>query len=201
MEFAEQSGAIRSITGNVVAQAARWNAMDFVTPIAVSISVRDLQDETFPDFLKTALRSQNVKPEHMKLEITERALMENLGAAKRALRQLNNQGTRVSLDDYGTGYATFTHLSRLPVSELKIDYSFVTGITEGSRNFAIALTTSDLAHRLGMRTVAEGVETEAKLCVLQKTGCDEVQGYYFAQPMMVNLVPTWAQTRINKLSL
>jgi diguanylate cyclase len=200
IEFAEQTGSIRGITRNIVVnalkQSLQWEKQGLDIAIAVNISARDLQDESFPDFVNTALKRESARPELLKLEVTERALLDNSGAAERTLKQLGAAGVQVALDDYGTGYATLTHLSQLPVSELKIDRSFITNLTPDSRNFAIALTTVELAHRLNMRVVAEGVETVEELNALRKTGCDEVQGYLFGKPMPASELPEWWQTRL-----
>jgi diguanylate cyclase (GGDEF)-like protein len=199
VEFAEQTGAIRDITRYVVLQALmqarEWTQAGLDIPIAVNISARDLQDESFPEFVHQALISHAIQPDRLKLEITERALMDNANAAEHALNLLNELGIQVALDDYGTGYATLTHLSRLTVSELKIDRSFITGLTPDSRNFAIAATTVELGHRLHMRVVAEGVETASELEALKQTGCDEMQGYLFGKPMSAESLLQWWQSK------
>jgi diguanylate cyclase len=195
VEFAEQTGSIRAITRYVVVQAIRqsklWASKGLNIPIAVNISARDLQDDTFPAFVSAALAQESASSKLLKLEITERALLDNVNAAEHALYQLSQLGIEVALDDYGTGYATLTHLSRLAVSELKIDRSFISGLTSESRNFAIVLTTVELAHRLNMRVVAEGVETQEELRALRKTECDEMQGYLFAKPMPASALEPW----------
>jgi diguanylate cyclase (GGDEF)-like protein len=200
VEFAEQTGAIRDITRYVIVQALeqsrQWHLAGMTIPIAVNISARDLQDESFPEFVRDALTMHAAKPESLKLEITERALMDNAGATERTLQELNQLGVQVSLDDYGTGYATLSHLSRFTVSELKIDRSFITGLTTDSRNFAIAATTVELGHRLKMRVVAEGVETPSELEALKQTGCDEMQGYLFAKPMSATDLQQWWQSKL-----
>jgi diguanylate cyclase (GGDEF)-like protein len=199
IEFAEKTGNIRAITRRLIEHAAkqstRWEKMGLDISIAVNVSAHDLQDETFPLFVAQTLQDHGARADRLKLEITERALLENFAAAERALTQLGDAGIHTALDDYGTGYATLTHLSRLPVSELKIDRSFITDLTIDSRNFAIAITTVQLAHRLGMRAVAEGVETVEELNALQKTGCDEVQGYLFGKPMSADSLTEWWKTR------
>ena len=144
------------------------------------------------DLLKSAV----ARPALLKFEITERALLDNLATAERALKQLGAAGNEVALDDYGTGYAALTHLSRLPVSEIKIDRSFVSGLTVDSRNFAITLTTVELAHRLKMRVVAEGVETVEEHTALRKTGCDQVQGFLFGKPLPADELRDWWQARM-----
>ncbi len=199
IEFAEQTGSIRAITRHAVREAirqsVRWEKIGLDIPIAVNISAHDLQDESFTGFVTDLLTSARARPELLKFEITERALLDNLGAAERALKQLGAAGIEVALDDYGTGYAALTHLSRLPVSEIKIDRSFVSGLTAGSRNFAITLTTVELAHRLKMRVVAEGVETVEEHTALRKIGCDQVQGFLFAKPLPADELRDWWQAR------
>ena len=193
--IAEQTGAVREVTRWVIARAARqqaqWIDAGLQLPIAVNISARDLQDDGFPQFVADTLREQHVAPGMLRFEVTERALMENLDAAAQTLRLLQKIGIRVSLDDYGTGYATLTHISQLPVSELKIDRSFVTDLTANTRNFAIVLSTVEMGHRLGMTIVAEGVETMAELDAVRESGCDEVQGYYFSKPMAAADAQQW----------
>lgn len=200
IEFAEQTGSIRAITRHAVQQAIRqsviWEKIGLYIPIAVNISAHDLQDESFTDFVTDLLKSAVARPALLKFEITERALMDNLATAERALKQLGAAGIEVALDDYGTGYAALTHLSRLPVSEIKIDRSFVSGLTVDSRNFAITLTTVELAHRLKMRVVAEGVETVEELTALRKTGCDQVQGFLFGKPLPAEELRDWWQARL-----
>ena len=193
--LAEQTGAVREITRYVIATAVdqqlRWIADGARLPIAVNISARDLQDESFPPFVAATLAERGVDAASLSFEITERAVMDNLDATIRTLHALQEIGIRISLDDYGTGYATLTHISQLPVSELKIDRSFVTDLTMNTRNFAIVLSTVEMGHRLGMTVVAEGVETGEELDAVRQSGCDEVQGFYFSKPMAAHLVQGW----------
>ena len=192
---AEQTGAVREVTRYVVTEAVqqllRWRDEGLLLPVAVNISARDLQDESFPRFVAERLTGSGIEASLLRFEITERALLDNLDAAAHTLRALQQIGIRVSLDDYGTGYATLTHISQLPVSELKIDRSFVTQLSNGTRNFAIVLSTVQMGHRLGMTVVAEGVETMAELDAVRECGCDEVQGYYFSKPMAASAVQPW----------
>ncbi len=197
--IAEQTGAVREVTRWVIARAARqqaqWMGAGLELPIAVNISARDLQDEGFPRFVADTLKEQRLAAKMLRFEVTERALMENLDAAAQTLHMLQKIGILVSLDDYGTGYATLTHISQLPVSELKIDRSFVTDLTANTRNFAIVLSTVEMGHRLGMTIVAEGVETMAELDAVRESGCDEVQGYYFSKPLEADDVQSWMRMR------
>ena len=202
--IAEQTGAVREVTRYVVAEALhqllRWSEDGLKLPIAVNISARDLQDDSFPRFVAEKLVESGIDASLLRFEITERALLDNLEAAAHTLRALQHIGIRVSLDDYGTGYATLTHISQLPVSELKIDRSFVTHLRSDTRNFAIVLSTVQMGHRLGMTVVAEGVETMAELDAVRECGCDEVQGYYFSKPMAASAVPRWMRDLKNRRS-
>ena len=202
--LAEQTGAVREVTRYVIAaaieQQVAWIADGFRLPIAVNISARDLQDESFPPFVASMLDDRGVDATALSFEITERALMDNLDATAQTLRALQKIGIRISLDDYGTGYATLTHISQLPVSELKIDRSFVNDLKADTRNYAIVLSTVEMGHRLGMTIVAEGVETIAELDAVRQSGCDEVQGYYFSKPMAARLVQSWVSQRIAALT-
>ena len=145
--------------------------------------------------MAATLAEHGVDAAALSFEITERALMDNLDATAQTLRALQKIGIRISLDDYGTGYATLTHISQLPVSELKIDRSFVTDLMTNTRNYAIVLSTVEMGHRLGMTIVAEGVETVAELDAVRESGCDEVQGFYFSRPMAARLVQSWVIQR------
>lgn len=193
--IAEQTGAVREVTRYVVTEAVhqllRWSLDGLKLPVAVNISARDLQDDRFPSFVAERLTESGLDASLLRFEITERAVLDNIDAAVHTLRALQHIGIRVSLDDYGTGYATLTHISQLPVSEIKIDRSFVTHLTNDSRNFAIVLSTVQLGHRLGMTVVAEGVETMAELDAVRECGCDEVQGFYFSKPMPASNVQRW----------
>ncbi len=197
--IAEQTGAVREVTRYVVAEAVhqllRWSQEGLKLPIAVNISARDLQDDSFPSFVAEKLTESGLDASLLRFEITERALLDNVEAAALTLRALQYIGIRVSLDDYGTGYATLTHISQLPVSEIKIDRSFVTDLTPNTRNFAIVLSTVQMGHRLGMTVVAEGVETMAELHAVRECGCDEVQGFYFSRPMAASEVQQWLGDR------
>lgn len=198
--LAEKTGAVREVTRYVITaavnQQVRWISDGITLPIAVNISARDLQDESFPMFVAATLAERGVDAAALSFEIAERAFLDNLDATAQALRALQKIGIRISLDDYGTGYATLTHISQLPVSELKIDRSFVTNLTPNTRNFAIVLSSVGMGHRLGMTIVAEGVETVSELDALRESGCDEVQGFYFSKPMASGSVPGWVSQHL-----
>src|SRR6202034_1852199 len=137
----------------------------------------------FTEQVMTALRRAGVPPQRLKLEVTESALMSDPATARTVLRELDTLGCEISIDDFGTGYSSLAYLADLPVSEVKIDQSFVSRMASGSSEKIIVTSTVDLAHNLGMRAVAEGVETKSLLPELKAMGCDAAQGYGIGRPL------------------
>jgi len=185
--FAEQTGFIRQLTLWMFEEAARQWA-DLQTPehairIAVNLSTRDLLDLAFPTRLAELLARYGVSSKGFCLEITESAIMDDPLRAESTLNKLASQGFKLSIDDFGTGYSSLAYLKRLPVSELKIDKSFVMGMTSDNSDAKIVRSTIDLAHNLGLTVVAEGVEDAAILTALGTLGCDEAQGYHMSKPV------------------
>ena len=170
-------------------QMRRWHGAGVDLP-SVSVNV-SAQQFSRPDFVGTVarvLKSSTLPPGALELEVTETSLMDDVGAAAEKLSELRHLGVRVSVDDFGTGYSSLSYLQRLPVDVLKIDRSFVKDLDaegDGARSSAVALTEAitGLGHSLGLKVLAEGVETEAQLDALAALGCDEVQGYYFSRPV------------------
>ncbi len=181
--LAEQAGLMREVTDVVVtqalAQAARWRDIGLNMPVAVNITPRDLADARFAMMLSTGLARHDLGPELLQLEVTEHTLMDALGVESR-VAAIAELGLSLSLDDFGTGYSSLTHLRRLPVTELKIDRSFVLEVHDSD---AIVRSIVQLAHNLGLTTVAEGVETAEDWRVLREIGCDVAQGYLFSRPL------------------
>ena len=130
-----------------------------------------------------------VKPSGLMLEITESAAAPDHTSVAKVLQRLPNM--RLSIDDFGIGYSSLTSLRRLPIAEVKIDRSFVTGCETSRESLAVVQSIVDLAHVLGMRTVAEGIEEAATAAAVAGTGCDLAQGYYFARPMTGDCIPKW----------
>jgi EAL domain-containing protein (putative c-di-GMP-specific phosphodiesterase class I) len=168
-------------------QMRRW--LDRGVPLgSVSVNVSALQFSR-PDFVGTierTLRSARLSADHLELEVTETSLMDDVDGAAERLSALRDLGVRISVDDFGTGYSSLAYLQRLPVDVLKIDRSFVKDLDapKGARNaYALAEAITGLGHSLGMRVLAEGVETEAQLEAISALGCDEVQGFLLARPM------------------
>lgn len=184
--LAEQNGMIKALTQWVLTEAARAaaalaNRGDQLS-IAVNISMQDFLDQGFPDMVQRILQSTNANPAMLILELTESTLMTDVAKATATLARLSALGVRVSIDDFGTGYSSLEYLSSLPVYELKIDRSFVRDMIVSKGNDAIVRSTIDLAHNLGMRVVAEGVETDVVRTRLRELGCDAAQGFYFSHP-------------------
>jgi diguanylate cyclase (GGDEF)-like protein len=187
--IAEDSGQIVEIGSWVLDQACRaagdWPAG---ITIAVNLSPIQLRSANLPILVADALRTNSLPPQRLHLEVTESVLLEDVDASLAALRALNRIGVCTTLDDFGTGYSSLSYLTRFPFQTLKIDRSFITDLDHSPASIAIVQTVVDLAAKLGMRTVAEGVETEAQLAQLRRTRCDAVQGYLLARPMPANMV-------------
>ena len=184
---AERSGLVSQISRSVLAASARqwqdWNRQGMRLDIAVNLSAVDLLDMTLVGEIAALLAEHDMPPEHLVLEITERTLLQDEQLARSVLTQLNDIGIRVSIDDYGTGYSSLASLRQLPIQQVKIDRCFVTGIPFDTNNDAIVLSTIDLAHALGARVVAEGVEATSELDRLAGTACDLAQGYLIGRPL------------------
>jgi EAL domain-containing protein (putative c-di-GMP-specific phosphodiesterase class I) len=141
------------------------------------------------------LRHASVDPKRLCLEITESGVVSESEAAIRNLRAISRIGVKLSVDDFGTGYATLKQLQQLPVNELKIDRSFVSGLHRNRGNLTIVRSTIELGKQLGLKVVAEGVETVEELRCLARLGCDEAQGYYLSKPMREADVAGWVEMR------
>jgi EAL domain-containing protein (putative c-di-GMP-specific phosphodiesterase class I) len=152
--------------------------------VAVNVSARNLQDNQILDEVADALLTHDMPAERLQLEVTESAVMADVSRAAEVLGGLTRCGVGISIDDFGTGYSSLSLLRQLPVGELKIDRSFVSGMDgNGSEDTAIVRSTNDLAHNLGLSVVAEGVEDQQTLDALTSIGCDQAQGYHIARPM------------------
>jgi EAL domain-containing protein (putative c-di-GMP-specific phosphodiesterase class I) len=150
--------------------------------ISVNLSPRQLAEPTVPAETARILERTGVDPGSVWLEITENTLMHDAESAIGALRALRALGAHLSVDDFGTGYSSLSYLKRFPVEALKVDRSFVDGLGRESGDSAIVTAVITLAHALGLRAVAEGVETDVQLRELQALGCDMAQGYLFSHP-------------------
>jgi diguanylate cyclase len=187
LEAAELAGLSRQLTRRVVKLAldnvCEWRAAGHVMSVAVNTTVADLLDEAFPDEIEMALRSRGLGGDALKIEVTESSIMANPTRVGEILERLRALGVRIALDDFGTGYSSLTHLRQLPVDRLKIDRSFVTPMCSQPTDAAIVYATIELAHRLNLGVIAEGVEDEDTWQALLELGCDGIQGYWLNKPL------------------
>ena len=172
------------VTRAACAQLQAWRKAGVpLMPVAINLSARQLRQQGYAKVLEQAMKDFDIKPELIRVEITESSLMENPEEAIIVLQSLKALGIRLDADDFGTGYSSLSYLKRFPLDALKIDRSFVRDITNDEDDAVIAQTVITLAHSLGLKVVAEGVETEAQLEFLSAHHCDEAQGYLFAKPL------------------
>ena len=190
--LAEESGLIGELTHwaieQVVYQEKSWQAEGLYTAVSVNISAADITSLTLPEQLATLLAAQELAPDRITLEVTESALMGELITSLDILTRMRLKGIRLSIDDFGTGYSSLSQLHRLPFTELKIDQSFVSNMTEDKEAKAIVRTCIILGHELNMTIVAEGVETEDQLNLLRQMGCDIAQGYLLSRPVTADKI-------------
>ena len=193
--MAETTGLIVQLTTRVLhlalTQAATWAQAGQPIPVAVNLSVRVLHDPALPERILTALADHGVPAELLWLEVTESAIMHDPATAVAILCELAEAGIRLSLDDFGTGYSSMSYLRKLPVTELKIDRSFIMDLAGDDPDEILARSAVDLGHNLGLTVVAEGIEDAATLASLTAMGCDIAQGYYFARPMPPDQLGPW----------
>ena len=192
--FAEQTGFVRQITlwmFNEVAQQLPHLQAAGLMRVAINLSTRDLLDQDFPFKLDAILARHAVSSADFCLEITESAIMDDPARAEATLNALASRGFKLSIDDFGTGYSSLAYLKRLPVSELKIDRSFVKDMETDDKDAAIVQSTITMAHHLGLTVVAEGVETQGALEQLAHMACNEAQGYFIQRPMHVDQFNQW----------
>ncbi|MBP2218325.1 GGDEF and EAL domain-containing protein [Arthrobacter sp. CAN_C5] len=196
--LAEESGVIRElgawVLNEVVAQAVRWADEDpnrGPVEMAVNLSTRQLADPELPRRVASVLGRHGFDPSLLTLELTETSLMVGPEAALRALSALKALGVGLAVDDFGTGYSSLTYLRQFPIDELKIDRSFVSGLGINSGDSAIVASCVQLAHAVGIKAVAEGVETEGQREALIGLDCDLAQGYHYARPLPAEELASW----------
>jgi EAL domain-containing protein (putative c-di-GMP-specific phosphodiesterase class I) len=186
--LAEGTGLIVSLTlwvlREALSQCAIWNQQNLDIGMAVNLSTWDLQAGKLPEQIGEMLGSFKVAPAQLDLEITESAIMVNPERAMESVIRLRDMGLGVSIDDFGTGYSSLSYLARLPVDQIKIDKSFVMNMIIDERASLIVQSTIGLAHDLGLKVVAEGVESKQILDTLKGLGCDSAQGYYISRPIL-----------------
>ena len=194
LHVAEQTAVMQLLTArvidDVVAQVAHRRTCGVVLRASLNVSARDLYSGDIVTQLSRRLTEYAVPPEQIQLEITESALMSDAARAHATIAEISSL-VAVALDDFGTGYSSLQHLRKLPLTEIKIDQSFVGGMALNGDDAAIVRSTVELARALGLRTVAEGVENSRTWDMLAQTGCALAQGWYTAHPMPGADVPEW----------
>jgi EAL domain-containing protein (putative c-di-GMP-specific phosphodiesterase class I) len=199
IDIAEQTGQIRELTRWVLDRAcATWAALveqGHRLDMSVNVSVRNLLEPDLTDAVARILAQHGMPGRRLTLELTESHLMADTERTENVLRELAGLGVRLSIDDFGTGYSSLAYLRHMPVAEVKIDRSFVAGVTVDANQSAIVEAIIQLAHTLQLEVVAEGIEDEAAQRHLAGLGCDLVQGYHLGRPMPLAQLTTWLAGR------
>jgi EAL domain-containing protein (putative c-di-GMP-specific phosphodiesterase class I) len=191
--LAEESGLIVEIGDWVVREACRqaraW--VDAGLPpvtMSVNVSARQFEEARLVERVAAALRDTRLMPELLELEVTESLIMRDLSRSVAKMRELESMGVSLSIDDFGTGYSSLSSLKTFPISRLKIDKSFVSELADNPDDQAIAMAVISLGHKLNLRVIAEGVETEQQRDFLRANECDEMQGYLFSRPVSADAI-------------
>jgi EAL domain-containing protein (putative c-di-GMP-specific phosphodiesterase class I) len=203
--LAEQTGLIWPLTqwvlGQALAQMAVWRGLVDIPRVSVNLSARSLTHPGLLGELGDALELYAIPPDMLELEITENTVMADPDRAQEVLTSLRALGIELAIDDFGTGQSSLTYLQRLSVDWLKIDKSFVMNMASDVNDAAIVRTSVELGHSLGLRIVAEGVETTQALMQLADVGCDVAQGFHISRPVSPDRLEAWLLARIDSTSL
>ena len=181
-------------------QARTWRDSGLRMRVAINLSAHQMRQDDLADRIADALRRYRIHPSLLTCEITESAAMEDTGTTQETFRRLGELGAHLSIDDFGTGYSSLSYLRQLPAEELKIDMSFVKDVDRSPDARAVVDAVVKLAHALGLKVVAEGVETPRQQQALVELGCDELQGFLFAKPMTARALLLWALADRSKLT-
>jgi diguanylate cyclase len=187
LPLVRKRGLMRAVTDLVLTQAlddaAEWHAMGIGVPIAVNVFAPSLGDLDLPTHIASALSVRGLSPEHLTIEITEDFLLDNIERTRTVLERLRQKGIRIAIDDFGSGYSALWYLRELAIDEVKLDRHFIAPIQVDPRAAAVVRGVVDLAHVLGVTTVAEGVENVETAVRLREYGCEVAQGYYYSPPV------------------
>lgn len=197
--LAEETGLILEIGRWVMRQslqnAARWyeRRPDLDLTLSVNLSVRQYLHLGIVEEISSLIRETSVPPSRVRLEITETILMDEKTSSRSVLERLDDLNVQLAIDDFGSGYSNLGYLKRLPVEALKIDQIFIRGLGHDPHDFAIVKAITELSHRIGLRVIAEGVETAEQLQIIREIGCDSAQGFFFAHPLPADEFSTWLE--------
>ena len=193
--LAEKTALIRELSlwvaEQAIAQAAMWQRLGARFKVAINVSASDLDGPSFADHVTGLLDAYHLDPRALEVEFTESALMANPAEVSRQLHRLRSLGIEVAIDDFGTGYSNWTYLRDLPATSVKLDQSFIRNLGADEKDRRLVRTIIDLAKRLDLRVVAEGIETQAVCDLVAEWGCDEGQGYHIARPMEAERLLGW----------
>src|SRR5271169_1110453 len=185
--IAEESGMIHALGARVLRDACRqlmtWHRQNMMLRLSVNLSVQQLQHDNWLSVVEDALRASGLPPRYLDLEITESVIITHPERAVATLEKLKQMGVSITVDDFGTGYSNLSSLAQLPIQGVKIDQRFVHGLEKNRSDEAIAQAIIALSHSLGLRVIAEGVETVAQYEFLKSHGCEEAQGYLISRPL------------------
>ena len=172
------------VVGAACKQIADWQRAGHApVPVAINVSAKQFNQRNLVALIENALRENGVDGALLEIELTESTAMQNAEEAIVVLGKLKALGVRIAIDDFGTGHSSLSYLKRLPIDVLKIDRSFITGLPSNEDDASITKAIITMAHNLGLKVVAEGVETEEQLMFLADNDCDEVQGFLFSRPV------------------
>jgi EAL domain-containing protein (putative c-di-GMP-specific phosphodiesterase class I) len=187
IDLAEQSGFINELTfwviDNAFQNCKKWHDKGYELNVSINLAVQNLNYPNLAKKIQSYLNKHDLNPSNVLFEITENGMMTNPGRSIEILNQLHEIGLKLSIDDFGTGFSSLSYLQKLPVDEVKIDKSFVMNMDKNKGNRAIVESVIDLGHNLGLRVVAEGIETNKVLFSLSKLYCDIAQGYLLSKPL------------------
>ena len=193
--IAEESGMIQALGARVLRDACRqvmtWHRHNMMLRLSVNLSVQQLEHESWLSIVEDALLSSGMPARYLDLEITESVIITHPEKAVATLMKLKRMGVSITVDDFGTGYSSLSYLSRLPIQALKIDQRFVRGLEQNKNDEAVTQAIIALSHSLGLRVIAEGVETIAQFEYLRSHGCEEAQGYLISRPLEEPELRAW----------
>ena len=202
--IAEESGIINPLGQRALAMACEqfklWQGQDIHPRISVNVSARQLADPGWLKSVDDTIARTGIPPNYLDLEITESMLVGNPQNVIDTLDTLGQMGVTLTLDDFGTGYSSLSYLTRLPFHTIKIDRSFIQHIDEKPRRGIVQAIVA-IAHSLGMRIIAEGVETPLQLSILREIGCEEIQGFYIAKPLDANAIESWWRMQLGNVGV